>query len=132
MKNIIFLTLLAFVMSSCTYTVYDMNRGELKIPKKATYTVNYTTIIPNGTPAKIAYTDKDGKQQADEYPLGGRWEKVVEVPSGVEVKFHVDVRLPKTEPAGRLVTTIKVNGETVSEETQSGKKVLYRFGFKLP
>ncbi|MBD1394875.1 hypothetical protein [Mucilaginibacter glaciei] len=93
-----------------------MNRGELKIAKKATYTVNYTTLIPNGTPAEISYTDKDGAQHTDKYATGGRWEKVIEMPSGTAIKFHVDVTLPKTEPAGRLVTTIKVDNKVVSEQ----------------
>ena len=132
MRKIILFALIAFVISSCAYTTYNMNRGELKIAKKATYAVNYTTIVPNGVPATISYTDKDGSQQKNEFAAGGRWEKAIDMPSGTAIEFHVDVTLPKTDPAGRLVTNVKVDNKIVSEQIQTGKKVKYRFAFKLP
>ena len=131
MKNAIYLVFVAFILSSCNYTIYDMNKGELKIAKKVSYQVNYVTIVPNNTKAGITYTDKDNKQHTEQH-AGGRWEKTIELPSGTSVKFEVKTKLAKTDPPGNLVTTIKVDGETVSEEVQTGKNVTYAFGFKLP
>ncbi|WP_166727600.1 hypothetical protein [Mucilaginibacter gilvus] len=55
MKNTIYLCVLAFLIAGCNYTVYDMNKGLLKISKKEVYVVKYTTEIPAGTTAEISY-----------------------------------------------------------------------------
>jgi hypothetical protein len=131
MKKYIYLFIIAIVASSCSYTVYDMSKGELKIAKKSSYQVEYTSEIPAGTSALISYQDKDNVRHIEEHHMGN-FNKIVELPSGQGVKLTIDVKLPKTDPASQLVTTIKVDGEVVDTKTQSGKKVLYRFEFKLP
>ncbi|MGY4536742.1 hypothetical protein ACVW0P_001156 [Mucilaginibacter sp. UYNi724] len=131
MKKYIYLFVIALIASSCSYTVYDMAKGRLDIAPKATYNVNYITEIPAGTTATISYIDKDNTRHVEkEYT--GKLDKSVVLPSGQDVKLTVDVNLPKTNPASQLVTTIKVDGEVVDTKTQTGKKVLYRFEFKLP
>ncbi|MFD0764114.1 hypothetical protein ACFQZI_04580 [Mucilaginibacter lutimaris] len=131
MKKLLYLSLIAFIGSSCSYTVYDMSKGELPIAKKSTYKVEYTSEIPDGTTALISYQDVNNVRHIEEHHKGN-FNKAVELPSGQNVKLTVDVKLPKTSPASQLVTTIKVDGEVVDTKTQTGKKVLYRFEFKLP
>jgi hypothetical protein len=131
MKKYIYLFIVTIIASSCSYTVYDMSKGELKIAKKSSYKVEYITEIPAGTTATITYRDKDNTRHTEE-KYKGKLDKIVELPSGQDVKLTVDVNLPKTTPASTLITTIKVDGEVVDTQTQSGKKVLYRFAFKLP
>jgi len=131
MKNTIYLCLLTFLVSSCSYTIYDMNKGELKIAKKILYLVKYTTEIPVGTTAKISYTDKGNTIQKIKGATG-KWEKSIELPAGQAVKFTVDTKLPQTNPASRLTTSESVDGVLVDEKVQTGKKVMYRFEFKLP
>jgi hypothetical protein len=131
MKNTIYLCVLAFLMAGCSYTVYDMNKGLLSIPKKDSYTVKYSVDIPADTTAEISYTDKGNAIQIVKGATG-RWEKAVDLPSGQEVMLKVDVKLPQTSPASRLTTVQTVDGEVVDEKVQTGKKVMYRFGYKLP
>jgi chromosomal replication initiation ATPase DnaA len=131
MKKYFYLFILAFVASSCSYTVYDMNRGKLDITKKETYQVEYITDIPAGTTATITYQGKDNTKYIEKL-YKGKLDKTVELPSGKDVKFTVDVTLPKTQPASSLVTIIKVNGENNNSQTQTGKNVKYSFEFKLP
>ena len=131
MKKLLYLTLIALIVSSCSYTVYDMNRGPLKITPKTTYLVEYMTDIPAGTTATITYINK-GNVKYIEQKYTGKFDKTIELPSGQNIKFTVDVKLPKTTPASRLSTFIKVDGEIVSEQIQTGKNVKYRFAFKLP
>lgn len=131
MKKFLLFSVVALIVSSCSYTVYDMAKGKLGIAPKATYTVNYHTEIPAGTTATISYTDADNTRHTEkEYK--GKLDKTVMLPSGQDVKLTVDVNLPKTNPASQLVTTIKVDDDVVDTKTQTGKKVLYRFEFKLP
>jgi hypothetical protein len=132
MKNTAaYLIMMALIWSSCSYTVYDMSRGELKIARKASYQVNYVTIAPNDTKVEVTYTDKDSKQHTEQFN-GGRWDKTIELPSKQSVVFKVKTKLAKTSPVSNLVTTIRVDGAPVSEEVQTGKNVTYTFGFKLP
>jgi hypothetical protein len=131
MKNTIYLAFITLILSSCNFTIYDMNKGELKISRKASYQVNYVTIAPNDTKVEITYTDKDSKQHTEQF-AGGRWDKTVELPSKQSVVFKVKTKLAKTSPVSNLATTIKVDGTPVSEEVQTGKNVTYAFGFKLP
>jgi len=131
MKKYLYLFLLAIVTSSCTYTIYDMNRGELKIPHKDSYQVQYMADIPAGTTATITYRGENNVKYIEE-AYKGKLDKVFTLPSGQDVKFTVDVKLPKTTPASKLSTFIKVDGEIVSEQIQTGKNVKYRFEFKLP
>jgi hypothetical protein len=131
MKKFLMFCTLALVISSCSYTVYDMNKGELKIAKKDSYLVHYSTTVPSGTSAKIVYTDLDNANVEIDN-VSGKWEKSIDLRSGQDVVFKVDVKLPQTTPRPQLVTVITVDGEKVSEETQSGKNANYRFGFKLP
>jgi hypothetical protein len=131
MKNLLCFCVLAFIFSGCSYTVYDMNKGELKIAKKASYLVKYTTDIPAGTTAEISYTDLNNTIQKVK-DATGKWEKAIELPSGQDIKFRVDVKLPQTNPASKLITSETVDGVVVDEQVQTGKKVMYRFGFKLP
>ncbi|MBD1364220.1 hypothetical protein IDJ77_10400 [Mucilaginibacter sp. ZT4R22] len=131
MKNTIYLCVLAFLMTGCSYTVYDMNKGLLSISKKDSYTVKYSADIPAGTTAEIGYTDKGNTVQTVK-DATGKWEKVVELPSGQEVMLRIDVKLPQTNPASQLTTVQTVDGVVVDEKVQTGKKVMYRFGYKLP
>ncbi|TWR29447.1 hypothetical protein FPZ43_10885 [Mucilaginibacter pallidiroseus] len=131
MKKTLCFALVALILSSCNYTTYNMNRGELKIAKKDTYNVYYSTITPNGVKAKVSYVDKDGKDHEEKFD-GGRWEKLVQLPSKTAVIFKVDTKLPKTTPNSQLITNIKVDNAVVSEQIQTGKDVKYRFAFKLP
>ena len=131
MKNTVYLAFITFILGSCNITKYDMNKGELKIARKASYQVNYVTIAPNYTKVEVTYTDKDSKQHTEEFN-GGRWDKTIELPSKQSVVFKVKTKLAKTVPGSNLVTTIKVDGTPVSEEVQTGKNVTYAFGFKLP
>nr|WP_294942855.1 MmpS family transport accessory protein [uncultured Mucilaginibacter sp.] len=131
MKNIINLCILTFLLAGCNYTVYDMNKGLLTIPKKDSYLVKYSVDIPAGAKARISYTDKDKAMQTVE-AASGKWEKEVTLPSGQEVMLTVDVKLPQTDPASRLTTIQTVDGIVVDEKVQTGKKVMYRFGYKLP
>jgi hypothetical protein len=131
MKKNIYLFLITLIASSCSYTVYDKSKGELKIAKKSTYKVEYITEIPAGTAANITYRGENNVKYIEQH-YKGKMDKVVTLPSGQDVKFTIDVKLPKTTPASQLVTTIKVDGEVVDSQTQTGKKVLYRFEFKLP
>jgi hypothetical protein len=131
MKKYLYLFVLAIVASSCNYTIYDMGRGQLKIAQKATYMVNYVTDIPQGTTATITYSDKDNVKHTEER-YSGKLDYTVEMPSGKKCKFTVDVKLPKTTPKNSLHTYVKVDGETITDETQSGKDVKFRFWFTLP
>lgn len=131
MKKILYFFVIALITSSCSYTVYNMNRGELKIAKKDTYKVNYVTNIPPGTTATITYINKNNTTHTEEL-YKGSLNKTVELPSGSAVKFTVDVKLPQTDPVSKLETFVKVDGEIVSEQIQTGKGVKYRFEFKLP
>jgi hypothetical protein len=79
----------------------------------------------------LAYTDKGNATQIVKGATG-RWEKAVDLPSGQEVMLKVDVKLPQTSPASRLTTVQTVDGVVVDEKVQTGKKVMYRFGYKLP
>ncbi|GGH20166.1 hypothetical protein [Mucilaginibacter phyllosphaerae] len=131
MKKLIYLLLISVVAAGCSYTTYNMNRGALKIPQKPTYQVEYMADIPAGTAATITYINK-GNVKYIEQKYTGKFNKIIELPSGQDVKFTVDVSLPKTTPASRLATFVKVDGEIVSEQIQTGKNVKYRFEFKLP
>ena len=131
MKNTIYLCVLAFLLASCNYTVYDMNKGLLKISKKDSYLVKYAAEIPAGTAAEISYTDKGNTLQTVK-DATGKWEKVVDLSSGQEVMLKIDVKLPQTNPASQLTTVQTVDGVVVDEKVQTGKKVMYRFGYKLP
>jgi hypothetical protein len=131
MKKLLYLSLIALFACSCTYTVYDMNRGDLNLPKKATYMVNYMTDIPQGTTATITYSDKDNVKHTEKL-YTGKLDYTVELPSGKSCNFTVDVNLPKTTPASSLHTSVKVDGQTITDQTQTGKNVMFRFAFKLP
>lgn len=131
MKKILYLFLLTIIASSCSYTVYDMSRGELKIARKDTYKVEYMADVPAGTTATITYRGENNVKYIEE-AYQGKLDKVVTLPSGQNVKFTVDVKLPKTTPASKLTTFVKVDGEIISEQIQTGKNVKYRFEFKLP
>ena len=131
MKNTIYLCVLAFLLASCNYTVYDMNKGLLKISKKDSYLVKYAAEVPAGTTAEISYTDKGSVTQIVKGATG-KWEKVVDLSSGQEVMLKIDVKLPQTNPASQLTTVQTVDGVVVDEKVQTGKKVMYRFGYKLP
>ena len=131
MKKYLYIFILAIVTSSFHYTIYDMNRGELKIPRKDTYQVEYMADIPAGTTAVITYRGENNVKYIEQ-SYKGKLDKVVTLPSGQNVKFTVDVKLPKTTPASNLTTFVKVDGEIISEQIQTGKDVKYRFEFKLP
>lgn len=131
MKNTIYLCLLAFLLAGCSYTVYDMNKGLLSIPKKDSYLVKYSIDIPAGTTAAISYTDKGNAAQTVK-DATGHWEKSVDLPSGQEVMLKIDVKLPKANPASQLITIQTVDGTVVDNKVQTGKNVMYRFGYKLP
>jgi hypothetical protein len=131
MKNAIYLCILAFLLAGCNYTVYDMNKGLLKISKKKTYLVKYSVDIPAGATAEIGFTDKGNATQIVKGATG-KWEKAVDLPSDQEVMLKIDVKLPQTNPASQLTTVQTVDGVVVDEKVQTGKKVMYRFGYKLP
>lgn len=131
MKKYLYLFILAIVTSSCHYTIYDMNRGELKIPRKDTYQVEYMADVPAGTTATITYRGERNVKYIEQ-SYKGKLDKVVTLPSGQNVKFTIDVKLPKTTPASKLTTFVKVDGEIISEQIQTGKDVKYSFEFKLP
>jgi hypothetical protein len=131
MKKHLYLFILTIIASSCNYTIYDMNRGDLKITKKTTYMVNYMTDIPAGTTATITYSDKNNTKHIEKL-YSGKLDYTVELPSGKHCYFAVDVKLPQTTPASNLHTFVKVDGETITDQTQSGKNVKFRSRFKLP
>jgi hypothetical protein len=131
MKKYLYLFIVALIASSCSYTVYDMSRGELKMTKKATYMVNYMTDIPKGTTATITYSDKDNTKHIEKL-YSGKLDYTVELPSGKNCDFTVDVKLPQTTPASSLHTYVKVDGEAITDQNQTGKDVQFRFKFKLP
>lgn len=108
-----------------------MNKGLLSIPKKDSYTINYSADIPAGTTAQISYTDAGNSTQTLK-GASGKWEKSVTLSSGQSVLLTVDVTLPKTNPASQLKTVQTIDGVVVDEKVQTGKKVMYRFGYKLP
>jgi hypothetical protein len=130
LKKYICLPVIAFILSSCSYAIYDMNSGELKVPKKDTYVVNYSTAIPDGAEAKITYTDKDESHSLEH--VTGKWVKEVILPSGRECALNVDVKVPKQASTKTMITSITVNGQSIAQQTQGGKKVKFHFGFKLP
>jgi hypothetical protein len=131
MKKYLYLFLLAIVTSGCNYTIYDMNRGDLKMAKKDTYQVEYMADIPEGITATITYRGENNVKYIEESHKG-KLDKVVTLPSGQKCSFTVDVKLPKTTPKSSLHTFVKVDGETIVEENQSGKNVKFRIGFILP
>ncbi|MBB5397601.1 hypothetical protein [Mucilaginibacter sp. AK015] len=131
MKKHLYLFVIAILAASCSYNVYDMNRGELNLAKKDTYQVEYMTDIPQGTTATISYTDKDNTQHIEKL-YTGRLDYTVELPSGKSCYFTVDVELPKTTPTSSLHTFVKVNGETITDQTQTNRNAKFRFAFKLP
>jgi hypothetical protein len=131
MKKLLYLSLVTLIASSCSYTVYDMNRGDLGVAKKATYMVNYMTDIPTGATATITYSDKDDTKHTEKL-YRGKLDYAVELLSGKDCHFTVDVKLPKTTPPSSLHTYVKVDGVTITDQTQTGKNVMFRFGFKLP
>jgi hypothetical protein len=131
MKKILYLFILAIVSSSCNYTIYDMNRGDLKMAKKATYQVEYMTDVPEGTTATITYRGENNVKYIEQ-SYKGKLDKVVTLPSGQKCIFTVNVKLPKTTPKSSLHTLVKVDGETIVEENQSGKNVKFSIGFTLP
>ncbi|MCO5934370.1 hypothetical protein NAF17_02360 [Mucilaginibacter sp. RB4R14] len=93
-----------------------MSKGGLKIAKKSTYQVEYTSEIPDGTTALISYQDKDNVRHVEKHHKGN-FNKTVELSSGQGVKFTIDVKLPKTDSATQLVTTIKVDDEVINAKT---------------
>jgi hypothetical protein len=131
MKKISYLLLFALIASSCTHNVYDMNVGTAKIAKNASYRVEYIADIPAGTTANISYTDKNNATH-NEKLYKGKLDDTIDLPSGSEVEFAVDVKLATTGRAGKVITAIKVDGETINSQTQSGKNIEYRFKFRLP
>ena len=131
MKKHLYLFIIGLIGSGCSYNVYDMNRGDLKIAKKATYMVNYMTDIPKGTTATITYSDKDNTKHIEKL-YSGKLDYTVELPSGKSCYFTVDVKLPKTTPPSSLHTYVKVDGETITDQTQTNKEAQFRFAFKLP
>lgn len=131
MKKYLYLFIFVIVASSCNYTIYDMGRGELKMAKKATYQVEYMTDVPEGTTATITYRGENNVKYIEESHKG-KLDKVITIPSGQKCEFTVDVKLPKTTPASSLHTYVKVDGETITEENQSGRNVKFRFWFTLP
>ncbi|MFD0792340.1 hypothetical protein ACFQZX_02500 [Mucilaginibacter litoreus] len=130
MKKILYLPFIAFILSSCSYTVYNMNRGLLQKPKKDSYQVEYVTEVPVGTTAKITYMGPNNKFIEEKYT--GTLNKLYTMPGDKELTFTVDVKLPQTTPQSKLHTYVKVDGETITDQTQTGKKVHFSFKFKLP
>ncbi|RWY57115.1 hypothetical protein [Mucilaginibacter gilvus] len=62
----------------------------------------------------------------------GKWEKAVDLPSGQKVMLKIYVKLPQTNPASQLSTVQTIDGVVMDEKVQTGKKVIYRFCYKLP
>lgn len=108
-----------------------MNRGELKIAKKDTYQVEYITEIPAGAKAKMYYIGAKNVQYYEEEYIG-KFDKTYTIKSGKAIKFTVDAKLPKTTPELSVRTMVKVDGEVVTDQTQSGTNVNFSFQFKLP
>lgn len=108
-----------------------MNRGELKIAKKDTYQVQYITDIPAGAKAKMYYIgDKNVQYYEEDYT--GKFDKTFTIKSGKAIKFTVNAKLPKATPEGSIHTIVKVDGETITDQAQSGTNIDFNFQFKLP
>ncbi|MBL4678927.1 MAG: hypothetical protein JKY70_22450 [Mucilaginibacter sp.] len=131
MKKLLYLIVITILASGCHKTIYNMNRGELKIAKKDTYQVEYITEIPAGTKAKMYYIGEKNVQYFEE-DYTGKFHKTYTIISGKAIKFNIDVKLPKTKPEGGIHTIVKVDGEAITDQTQSGTDIDFRFQFKLP
>ncbi|HEK21701.1 MULTISPECIES: hypothetical protein [unclassified Mucilaginibacter] len=131
MKKLLYLFLVVIAGAGCHKAIYDMNRGELKIAKKDTYQVEYITEIPPGVKAKMYYIGAKNVQYYEE-EYTGKFDKTYTIKSGKEIKFTIDAKLPKTKPEGSIHTMVKVDGEVVTDQTQSGTDINFRFQFKLP
>ena len=131
MKKLLYLFFIAIATSGCHKAIYDMNRGELKIAKKSTYQVEYITEIPSNATAEMTYIGAD-KTDYIEKLFTGKLHRTFTIKSGRTVRFTIDSKLPKTTPEGSVHTIVKVDGEPVTDQTQSGTIINFRFEFKLP
>jgi hypothetical protein len=126
-KKVLLILVACFTLSSCNYTIYYTNWHTLKVAKKSTYVVNYLTEIPDGAEAKISYTGKDKNYTLEH--ITGRWQKQVTLAPGQKGRFEVHI---KTDLVKTLVSSLTVNGESITQQTQTGKNVIFRIAFELP
>jgi hypothetical protein len=131
MNHVKYFAVFALLLSGCSYTTYNMNKGKLKLTSQSNYPVTYQTIIPQGANATIWYTAVGGTEQKLEH-VTGSWAKTVDLPSGQPVLLKINTRLPKADTANKLNTIIKVGNEIVSQQIQTGTNVRYQFAFQLP
>ncbi|RFZ90616.1 hypothetical protein D0C36_16755 [Mucilaginibacter conchicola] len=131
MKKLLYLLAIVLFATGCSKTIYHMNRGELRIPKKDTYQVQYITEVAPGGKAKMYYIGADNVQYFEE-SLTGKFDKTFTIKSGKELKVTIDAKLPKRALKSTLHTIVKVDGEAITDQTQAGENVAFRFWFKLP
>lgn len=136
MKKYLSLLLCVLALSSCS--IYSVNKGTLKTPRKDTYQVTYQADLGEGMIARISYIDANGKKTKLK-EISGKWEQTVTLGSGANVNLKVvgkgkDLSTnPKIK--GKYASAsfkIKVDGEVASEYILSNKKVNYNVGFVLP
>lgn len=136
MKKYFSVLLCLLVLSSCS--IYSVNKGTLKTPRKDVHQVVYQVDLGEGLTTRINYTDANGKKVKIK-SVTGKWEQSVSLPSGsaVNLKVVANGKDLSTDPKikGRYASAkfkIKVDDEVVSEYVLSNKKIKYNVSFVLP
>ena len=119
------------LITSCSYSVYHVNKGSTGIKKKDSYLVTYSAIIPDDTFAKITYISNDNSKVVLKH-VTGKWEQSARFKTGQEMLFSVNVKLPKATPAKKLSSAITVDNEVFAEHILTGKNANFHVAFKLP
>ena len=131
LHRVLVCSVLILFFSGCNVSIYHVRKESGDISKKDFYTVTYSTVIPDGTRAKITYLNKEGAEIVVKNVIG-KWEKSDQYPSGQEMLFIVTSKLPDTKPRQQIYSAIMVDGKIFAEQSQAGKNVRFRVAYKLP
>ncbi|QXU41502.1 hypothetical protein [Pedobacter sp. D749] len=120
-KYIIYILIITF-LSACSYGTYEMNKGQLNIATKASYSVTYKVLASSS--ATVSFTDESGNQKTLEN-ISGEWEKSIEIKSGQKVQFTVDSK-------DKQLASVLVDQEPISTIDKNNKTAHYSLSFVLP
>lgn len=126
MKKIIGFLLLMLGVSSCSMSVYMVNKGQLKLAQRENYQVTYQVDLPAPLKGTISYTDVNGATKLKD--VTGIWQEHVQLQKGSKVNFKLDAKGEKATGTCK----IWVDDQVIVQHILTNRKLKFNVNFILP